>query len=267
MGPLSGFDFSYISRATNLTTLLLDATGLSSIKGIGKAAQLKKLNLRFNNLKGNLPIELRKLESLHFLSLSNNMFEGPLPDIFEDMEDLEVLLLEHNRFSGELSTFTLPKKLNLLDLSDNEFSGPIEVSFLSKFPSNEQLEIDLSDNMLTGTVPSTFARFERINLLLKGNFIVGVSPELCVKTLWNEGDVGVYGCDGILCPSKSWAPMGRSTKTQICEMCHSANYYGSATCISTGALTKGASDAMSRFKASYITLFLSSAILTSLLFF
>jgi len=138
--------------------------------------------------------------------------------------------LESNRFSGELSTFKLPPKLRLVDLSDNEFSGLIEPSFLSSSPSTEHIEVDLSDNMFTGIVPPTFARFERINLLLKGNFIEGVSPELCVKTLWNDGDVGAFGCDGLLCPHKHWAPFGRSTKAHLCEECKSAHYFGAAIC-------------------------------------
>lgn len=158
------------------------------------------------------------------------MYEGPLPDIFEDMNYLETLLLESNRFSGELSTFKLPPKLRLVDLSDNEFSGLIEPSFLSSSPSTEHIEVDLSDNMFTGIVPPTFARFERINLLLRGNFIEGVSPELCVKTLWNDGDVGAFGCDGLLCPHKHWAPFGRSTKAHLCEECKSAHYFGAAIC-------------------------------------
>merc|ERR1712194_913576 len=228
--PLGDFDFSHISQAKNLTTLLLDATGLTSIAGIEKAPKLRKLNLRYNSLEGELPIELKELKSLKFLSLSNNMFEGPLPDIFEEMPNLETLLLESNRFSGQLSSFKLPPKLRLVDLSDNEFSGPIEPSFLSNFPSTEQIEVDLSDNELEGLVPETFARFERVNLLLKGNYIEGIAPELCVKTQWNDGDVGAFGCDGLLCPYKHWAPFGRSTKAHLCEECKSAHYFGAAIC-------------------------------------
>jgi Leucine-rich repeat (LRR) protein len=167
--PLGSFDFSEISCTKNQTTFLLDATGLTSISSVEKAPNLNKLNLRYNSLEGELPVELRELESLRFLSLSNNMYEGLLPDIFEDMPNLETLLLESNRFSGELSTFKLSSKLRLVDLSNNEFLGPIESSFLSNFPSTEHIEVDLSDNKLVGIIPPTFARFEKINLLLKGN--------------------------------------------------------------------------------------------------
>jgi len=246
--PLGSFDFSYISQAKNLTTLLLDATGLTSIAGVEKAPNLKKLNLRYNSLEGELPVELKELKSLKFLSLSNNMLEGPLPDIFEEMPNLEILLLESNRFSGELNTFKLPPNIRLVDLSDNAFSGPIEPSFLSNFPSTDHIEIDLSDNDLEGMVPPTFARFERINLLLKGNYIEGVAPELCVKALWNDGDVGAFGCDGILCPRKYWAPFGRSTKEHICDKCLSARYYGTALCED-----EKSSDASRQQKLSFVT--------------
>lgn len=230
--PLTGINFDGIQYANKLTELLLDATGISSVKGIEKAPSLELLNLRFNSFQGALPSELTQLTSLHTLSIAYNALTGSLPSSIEEMTNLKALLLSHNELSGNLHTANLPSSIRRLDLSDNRLTGSIPDSFLTLIPFSAELEVDLSSNQLTGAIPTALTRFLNLNIYLKDNKLTELNKQLCSMTNWNEGDVGRYGCNGLLCPSGHFSPNGRHSSSGECQPCAPgrALHLGASTC-------------------------------------
>jgi len=225
------FSFEGIASAESLQYLYLDATGLESMNGIGKAPSLVEVHMRFNALRGPIPEEIADIETLKLLSVSNNAIETPWPDRIIELPNLETLLVASNRIRANLNEIGIPMNLKTLDLSNNELTGTIPHDFLATIVPSSGVEVDLSENMLTGVVPPDFSRFEDFGLFLRDNNLKGIAPELCGKKSWNEGDVGKYGCDAILCPAGQSSPNGRQTNAvEPCRPCPTALYYGDSQC-------------------------------------
>lgn len=119
-------------------------------KGVITDAQGKvtQLNLRFNNLHGELPNEMAKLAELRFLDLSTNEISGSIPSGIGQMAKLEKLDLAGNRLSGPLPD-ELANLGNLVDLTltSNELTGEFP-SWVGGLPRLENLH--LGDNRLMG---------------------------------------------------------------------------------------------------------------------
>lgn len=226
------FSFEGIGRARRLESLLLDSTGLESLNGVGKAYQLVDLDVRFNNLRGQIPDELSNLVNLENLSLSDNKFTGSLPSLSR-MHRLKSFRASNNRFTGLLPSFEENYKLKTIDLSGNKISGNIPKSFLESVSDEEDIYIDLSKNRIEGSVPGELSRFEKMTIYLKDNYLFGVGGEICDNISWNEGDVGRYSCDAILCPAGTYAPgTGRqSLGGTKCIDCKIAKFYGQSQCV------------------------------------
>jgi Leucine-rich repeat (LRR) protein len=233
--PEVKFSFQGIAKAKGLTHLALDATGLTTLNGIGNAPNLVELEARFNKLSGIIPEEITQIKTLRRISLSHNEFEAPLPD-FAELSFLEDILLSSNKLEANLGSVQLPSTLKMLDLSDNAFSGIIPPDFLSNVPDTTDLVIDLSNNQLTGNVPSSLGRFDEMTIKLRDNQLSVIDEDLCEKSNWNGGDVGRYKCDGILCPEGQSSSNGRqNSDEEACIPCRRSNYLGGTVC-STNAL-------------------------------
>jgi Leucine-rich repeat (LRR) protein len=237
--PLADFDFTGIEYANKLTELLLDATGINSINGIERAPSLELLNLRFNNIQGTFPTQIAGMTTLQALTLAYNDLTGKLPTDLEEMTNLKSLLLSHNRLSGNLNMVNFPRSIRRLDLSHNQITGSIPVSFLTLVPFNAELEVDISSNQITGSIPTDLTRFFHLNIYLKDNLISEISKQLCAMSDWNDGDVGKFGCNGLLCPAGDFAPNGRHSSSGDCEKCAAgrALHMGASTCDGSGAYT------------------------------
>mmetsp|Transcript_2044 Transcript_2044/g.2374 ORF Transcript_2044/g.2374 Transcript_2044/m.2374 type:complete len:1925 (-) Transcript_2044:293-6067(-) len=224
------FSFKGIEKAKRLTHLFLDATTLISIDGIGKAPSLKEAHLRFNSLER--IDEIYQLSQLTYASMSNNKIVN-IPTNLSDLSELKVLLLKENQIRVTLDEMVFPSSLRMLDLSSNHITGTIPSSFLNTIPTNGDMIVDLSENLLRGIIPATLARFERLELYLRNNYFDGIPAELCMKTNWNGGSVKSFGCDGILCPKYTYAILGRqATDHDSCQPCKTAVYLGSSQCFS-----------------------------------
>ena len=113
------------------------------------ANSLMTLNLRDNHLEGPLPQSLLNCESLEFLDVGNNKLSGSFPQQLESLMELKVLILGYNRFHGPISSnpkVRFPfQKLQILDLSNNEFEGFLPKRFFENFaamkkPNKSSLE-------------------------------------------------------------------------------------------------------------------------------
>ncbi|KAJ8534545.1 hypothetical protein K7X08_016273 [Anisodus acutangulus] len=131
--------------------------------------ELGTVILSDNNLTGSLPPSLFHSRSLSLLDLSRNRFSGELPENMGNATAIMILILAENSFSGKIpSSITNIYRLLLLDLSKNRLSGTIPVFD----PTSFLAYVDLSLNDFSGEVPLTFSQETRI-LALRGNNFTG----------------------------------------------------------------------------------------------
>jgi Leucine-rich repeat (LRR) protein len=221
--------FDGIGQATKLKSLRLDSTKLRSLTGIGGGLSLVEIDVGFNQIAGPLPVGLQNLVDLESFGGAVNAFTGPVPD-FSNLRKLSTIRLGDNMLTGRLPSFDRHSKMNSIDLSDNNLAGPIPGNFLGSVGQEARLFVDLSNNMLTGNVPGGLSRVKDVTIYLRDNNIAGIDPSLCSKDGWNEGDVGSFFCDGILCPAGTYSVNGRASTGSSCENCNRNKYYGGTTC-------------------------------------
>jgi Leucine-rich repeat (LRR) protein len=224
------FSFDGIGQATKLRNLRLDSTKLRSLSGIGAGLSLVDVDVGFNQLAGPIPAGIKDLVNLESFSGTVNAFTGIVPDV-SDLRKLSALRLSENKLTGSIPSFARHSNIKSIDLSNNNMVGQIPLDFLEAVNEEESLFVDLSDNMLTGFVPGSLRRFEDLTIYLRDNRITGIDPSLCSKDSWNEGDVGNFQCDGILCPVGTFAAKGRASDfASTCESCDKNQYFGGTTC-------------------------------------
>ncbi|XP_058095476.1 probable LRR receptor-like serine/threonine-protein kinase At1g07650 isoform X1 [Magnolia sinica] len=76
-----GSDFPLLSEMVSMKTLILRNCLIHGHipEYIGNMRDLRTLDLSFNNLTGNVPISLEKLQKLDFMFLTSNRLAGPIP--------------------------------------------------------------------------------------------------------------------------------------------------------------------------------------------
>nr|GMD18664.1 MDIS1-interacting receptor like kinase 2-like [Ipomoea batatas] len=117
--------------------------------------------------------------NLTYLDLSVTHLNGSIPEsLFTNLEKLEYLDLSYNNFWGPLSP-NISNLSNLKDLilSGNQFQGEIPYS-IGQLKNLQDLEI--SYNLLNSTIPSSLSSLTKLSTLeLSANFISGnISPHL-----------------------------------------------------------------------------------------
>ena len=188
---------------------------------IGKLADLTQLSLEFNDMEGTLPVELMQLVNLTLLSVNDQVMN------------------KGTGFTGPMLDFAVSPFLLSVDVSNNALTGTIPGSLLKSVKVNfsNLVSVDMSGNRLTGVIPAGLSRFEAIRIFLSDNRIKGIDPILCSKFEWFFGDVGEFGCDGILCPPRSYNIFGRQISTVFpCDPCPSSIFFGATTCVPTDTI-------------------------------
>jgi Leucine-rich repeat (LRR) protein len=154
------------------------------------AKTLEQLDLNDNELSGTVSPKIGDLKNLFYLQLGNdapwgkNTFEGTIPPGVSGLNDLrkyfvsqnavyllvyllnrlhsalsqthkkEVIALNDLNMEGTLPTLTDNTKLQFLDVSENEFTGPIDSTNWGNKPDLEY--VDFSNNKFSGSIPSGF---------------------------------------------------------------------------------------------------------------
>jgi hypothetical protein len=99
---------------------------------LAKCTKLKGIVFNGNQLKGLLP-SLVNCTKLEVLDLGNNNINDSFPYWLEALLELHILVLRSNRFHGPIGNHktrgTFFSKLQILDLSHNEFSGRLPVHY------------------------------------------------------------------------------------------------------------------------------------------
>ncbi|KAG6739925.1 hypothetical protein POTOM_057546 [Populus tomentosa] len=113
------------------------------------------INLSYNNLTGEIPLELGYLSNIQVLNLSHNSLTGPIPPTFSNLKKIESLDLSYNNLKGEI-----PHQL-------------LDLNFLSAF--------SVAYNNLSGKTPEKVAQFLTFN---RSNY--EGNPLLCGLPLTNN---------------------------------------------------------------------------------
>ncbi|WJX31156.1 hypothetical protein P8452_19617 [Trifolium repens] len=145
-----------------------------------KLPNLIHLLLDNNNLSGILPPELSKMPNLTILQLDNNNFGGnSIPDTYANMTKLVKLSLRNCNLQGPIPDLSQIPHLLYIDLSFNQLNESIPPNKLGENITT----IILSNNNLTGTIPSNFSRLPRLQKLsLANNLLSGSVP----STIWQN---------------------------------------------------------------------------------
>ncbi|CAK9168899.1 unnamed protein product [Ilex paraguariensis] len=108
------------------------------------------LDLSYNHLTGSLVDEVGNLKNLGFLSVSKNMLSGKISSNLGSCQSLEFLYMDGNFFQGTIpSSFSSLKGIQELDLSGNNLSGKIP----EYFASFDLKYLNLSFNDFEGPIP------------------------------------------------------------------------------------------------------------------
>ncbi|CAO2838724.1 unnamed protein product [Amaranthus hypochondriacus] len=199
---------SYINATTSLKTVSLSCNDfggsifkwLFSLRGINTS--LVHLDLSYCFIAGEIPTSIADMNSLSYLNLGLNVMGGSIPNSIWNMKNLSFLSLSWNALSGSISlpdTRTISNnKLTHLDLSGNMFqvsttllktlsqlcglrevglssqSLPFEFSAIMQSLSVCSLHtlesLDLSNNLIWGSIPDMISSFSALReLLLYGN--------------------------------------------------------------------------------------------------
>ncbi|CAL5003255.1 unnamed protein product [Urochloa decumbens] len=169
-----------------------------------KCINLQFLDLAWNDFSGPLPAFVGMLTRLQFLRLGHNTFSGNIPVEIVNLTYLQYLDLSGNNLSGiipwhisNLTAMTMKASqptYSLIGQKPNRMSGDVIYisgqfgEIVSVITKGQQLRygstlayfisIDLSDNSLTGEVPSDITVLDALmNLNLSSNHLTGQIPK------------------------------------------------------------------------------------------
>ncbi|XP_050904287.1 probable LRR receptor-like serine/threonine-protein kinase At3g47570 isoform X3 [Lathyrus oleraceus] len=156
--------------------------GTNSLEGsipysIGKLKNLVRLELQENKLSDSIPLSIGNLTILSELYLSDNKLEGSVPFSLRYCTQLLILSIAINKLSGDLpkQTFRYLDGVIYIYLSNNSLTGPIP----SEFGNLKHLShLYLHSNNLFGEIPMDLASCLTLTrLVLWGNFFHGKIPQ------------------------------------------------------------------------------------------
>ena len=151
---------------------------------IGLFDSLTNLYLSANQLKDTLPNVFGNLKKLYEVDLSNNQLSGFIPNSITECTALAELRFNNNLLRGSIpNNIGNLKKLNLLLLNNNILTGRLPSS-LSQIPILTVLE--LQSNQLADTIPADVVKKSSLYVLkLDNNLFYGCLPiemkQLCNK--------------------------------------------------------------------------------------
>jgi hypothetical protein len=155
-GVFGTLPIDFNQASVTLRILQLQQNGITgTVLGFdfARLLNLEYLDLHYNKLYG-LLTDLPK--SLTYFSVASNNMNGTIPPSWSSLVNLETLGLAHNRFSGSITAVSMMKKLTVLYLRDNMFSGLIP-RFLAMLSSC--VVMDLQNNnfvKIEGAADGTF---------------------------------------------------------------------------------------------------------------
>ncbi|KAL1809786.1 hypothetical protein ACET3Z_026776 [Daucus carota] len=201
---------SLFSNCTSLHNIDLSENSLTGLIPLfGNCSNLWNLNLYNNQFTGEIPLSLMKASFMYNLDLENNLLSGELPvQLIAKLPKLKNLHLSYNNMVSHdhntnlyplffaLANCTVLKelelagmglggilpgsvgqlsvKLNYMLLGENQIAGsiPLALGNLSALTT-----LNLSNNLLNGTLPSELSQLRSLEqLILSNNYLTGEIP-------------------------------------------------------------------------------------------
>ncbi|GJM90639.1 hypothetical protein PR202_ga06940 [Eleusine coracana subsp. coracana] len=182
-----------IGWLSRLKSLLLDTNrfdGSYPAKEISNLSSLEELTLAENPFDpAPLPEEFCKLTHLTYLWLSAMNITGEIPECLSNLSSLNLLAMSSNNLQGTIPMWIWQhKKLQILYMYDNDFTGAIATNVTAL----DLVQIDVSSNQLTGTIPDDFGNLINLTLLfLYSNQLHGLIPP-SIGFLPNLADIRLF---------------------------------------------------------------------------
>ena len=174
MGEWHGVTTDSDGRVTHLNLRHNQLTGEIPAE-LGNLTNLTHLDLPHNQLTGGIPAELGNLTNLEGLWLQRNQLTGEIPGELGNLTNLERLYLTNTQLTGEIPA-ELGNLTNLtqLFLHNNQLSGGIPTE-LGNLTNLEWLY--LFNNQLTGEIPAELGSLTNLErLYLTNNQLTGEIP-------------------------------------------------------------------------------------------
>ncbi|XP_015159001.1 receptor-like protein 12 [Solanum tuberosum] len=133
---------------------------------------LRELGLGRTNFTGSLPDSIANLTTLTEIDLSSCNFFGPISSKMENLRDLVYLDFSFNSFTGSIPLFHKAKKLNYINLSHNNLTGPLSSTHFGGLSELEYLHLE--ENYIGGTLPTVVFSIPSLQVLeLQNNHFSG----------------------------------------------------------------------------------------------
>jgi uncharacterized membrane protein/Leucine-rich repeat (LRR) protein len=198
----------------NIRTLEYFSVGGNYITGTiqpyffdGQFPRLFLLNISSNLLTGSLPSAIKSSNLMTQLLLNNNFITGSVPVSFSNFTVLVYLWLNNNDLTGTVP-FSLSVFSNLVEffIQNNALEGSIS-DLLISLPDSNCTNIDLSNNLFTGSLASSFfssqtsvETFAAVNNCLEGTIPVEICKLEHLTVLALDGMSTAENCRSLFFP-------------------------------------------------------------------
>lgn len=192
-----------------------------------------------NRVIENNDLELPSTTIVEIDLSKNNLTCYNPQSLWQYLPNLEKLDFSINDLGGTLPDFQMFQNLHTINFASTGLVGSLPSSLLNTSRSTHTEDalftIDLISNEISGSIPLEFKDFFRLNLYLQNNKIQDIPPQVCKQLEWMNGEVGIFGCQAILCPPKTFSSVGRQTSIDSrCEKCQNeeglSDFFGQLTC-------------------------------------
>ncbi|XLU63673.1 hypothetical protein S245_022882 [Arachis hypogaea] len=186
-----------ICNGRSLNMLILSHNNLSGDipQCLGTFPSLQVLDLQINHFYGSIPAYFSKTNAFETIKLNGNQLEGPVPqslahctklevldlgdnkieDVFpnwlETLEELQVLSLPNNKFHGTITSLSMRHpfpKLRILDVSNNNFNGPLPMQYFKEFQGMMTVDDSSQEYMITNKGRTHGSYNDSVVVIMKG---------------------------------------------------------------------------------------------------
>ncbi|XP_074338041.1 receptor-like protein 7 [Apium graveolens] len=190
------------SCRTQLTLLSVFDLRMNNIQGslpstLSNFRNLTSINLHGNKLQGGFPSSFAEFDKLETLDLGSNQINDTFPQCLEALPNLQVLVLKSNKFYGTMNKTSEVEhpfpSLRIIDLSYNDFSGPLPVIYFRNFKAMMNGEV----NKIKRSYMERQYYSDSTNLVIKGyeiqlNRILTVFTTIDLSKNNFEGKISEY---------------------------------------------------------------------------
>ncbi|XP_068651808.1 leucine-rich repeat receptor-like serine/threonine-protein kinase BAM1 [Aristolochia californica] len=180
MNRLHGSIPDFVADLPNLQTLSLWSNNFTGVipERLGLNQHLQILDLSSNKLTGTIPQGLCSSNQLKVLILFKNFLFGPIPESLGTCVTLTRVRLGQNYLNGTIpNSFLYLPEVHLMELHNNYLSGTLLENPNTSLRPTKLDELNLSNNLLSGPLPSSVSNFSSLQILLLGqNHFTGQLP-------------------------------------------------------------------------------------------